>query len=64
MTDRDDSGSIDANYALVRGRIGLVHITDLANADYPWQRLFALLAADGYEGFTLAEIDKKAKQSA
>ena len=56
MADRDDSGAIDANYALVRGRIGLVHITDLADPDYPWQRLFALLAADGYEGFTLAEI--------
>lgn len=54
--DCDERGSIDANYALVRGRIGLVHITNLDDAGYPWRRLFELLAADGYEGFTLAEI--------
>jgi len=55
-SDRDENGSIDANYALVCGEIRLVHITDLANPDYPWRRLFELLAADGYEDFTLAEI--------
>jgi len=55
-TDLDENGSIDSNYSLVRGRVGLVHITDLADESYPWRRLFALLAADGYEGFTLAEI--------
>lgn len=58
-SDRDEGGSIDANYALVRGQIGLVHITDLANPDYPWRRLFALLADDGYDGFTLAEIGQQ-----
>ena len=56
MQDRDENGRIDDNYALVRGKIGLVHITDLANPDYPWRTLFRLLAADGYTGFTLAEI--------
>ena len=56
MQDRDENGEIDANYALVRGKVGLAHITDLANPDYPWRRLFELLAADGYEGFTLAEV--------
>lgn len=56
LQDRDENGEIDANYALVRGRIGLVHITNLEDDRYPWRRLFALLAADGYEGFTLAEI--------
>jgi len=55
-TDLDETGSIDSNYALVRGRIGLVHINELADEGYPWRRLFALLAADGYDGFTLAEI--------
>lgn len=54
--DCDERGSIDASYALVRDRIGLVHINELADARYPWRRLFALLGADGYEGFTLAEI--------
>jgi len=28
----------------------------LADEGYPWRRLFVLLAEDGYEGFTLAEI--------
>lgn len=55
-SDRDESGSIDANYALVHDAIRLVHITELANPEYPWRRLFALLAADGYAGYTLAEI--------
>ena len=56
LQDRDENGAIDANYARVRGRIGLVHITNLEDDQYPWRRLFALLAADGFEGFTLAEI--------
>ncbi|HPD13439.1 MAG TPA: sugar phosphate isomerase/epimerase [Planctomycetota bacterium] len=56
LEDRDADGSIDASYALVRGKIRLAHITDLADERYPWRRLFALLAADGYRGFTLAEI--------
>ncbi|HUT35513.1 MAG TPA: TIM barrel protein [Planctomycetota bacterium] len=56
LEDRDASGSIDANYALVRRQVRLVHITELADERYPWRRLFALLAADGYQGFTLAEI--------
>ena len=54
--DRDGSGSIAASYALVQGKIRLVHITELADTSYPWRDLFARLAADGYEGFTLAEI--------
>ena len=56
LSDRDESGSIESGYSLVRGKIRLVHITDLANPDYPWRDLFARLAADGYEGFTLAEV--------
>jgi len=54
--DRDERGSIAASYALVREKIRLVHITELADASYPWRDLFARLAADGYEGFTLAEL--------
>ena len=53
--DVDATGSIAANYNLVRSRIRLVHITDLVNA-YPWRNLFARLAADAYQGFTLAEV--------
>jgi sugar phosphate isomerase/epimerase len=54
--DCDEQGSIDANYALVRRQIRLVHINELADERYPWRRLFQLLAADGYQGFTLAEV--------
>lgn len=48
-------GSIDANFALLAGRIGLVHINELWS-DYPWQRLFGLLRQSGYAGYCLAEI--------
>jgi sugar phosphate isomerase/epimerase len=54
--DRDERGSIEASYGLVRGKIRLVHITELADGRYPWRDLFRRLAADGYQGFTLAEI--------
>lgn len=56
LSDRDENGSIDAHYALVHDAIRLVHITELASPEYPWRRLFELLAADGYNGYTLAEI--------
>ena len=48
-------GSIDANFTLLKDRIGLVHITELWN-DYPWPRLFELLQGAQYRGFALAEI--------
>lgn len=48
-------GSIDANFDLLKGRIRLVHITELCN-DYPWARLFELLKGISYQGFTLAEV--------
>lgn len=59
MQDRDAAGSIDANYGLLEKDIGLVHITELHN-EYPWARLFELLNASGYDGFTLAEIPESA----
>jgi sugar phosphate isomerase/epimerase len=52
-------GSIDANFALLKGEIGLVHITELWN-EYPWQRLFELLKENNYQGFCLAEIPESA----
>lgn len=48
-------GSIDEAYALLRHKIGLVHITELHTA-YPWRDLFTKLHRDGYAGYTLAEI--------
>ena len=53
--DVDATGSIAANYNLVRHWIRLVHITELVS-NYPWRNLFARLAADRYAGFTLAEV--------
>ena len=59
MQDRDESGSIDANYRLLEKDIHLVHITELWS-EYPWGRLFKLLNDSGYDGFTLAEIPESA----
>ena len=33
-----------------------MHLRDLTDEAYPWRELFALLQAQKYEGFTLAEI--------
>lgn len=48
-------GSIATDYRLVADHIGLVHLHDLTDADYPWPELFRLLDGDGYEGWCLAE---------
>ncbi|MDX2035943.1 MAG: TIM barrel protein [Isosphaeraceae bacterium] len=48
-------GSIDETFALVAGKIREVHLRDLTEF-YPWKRLFELLAAANYDGYTLAEI--------
>ena len=50
-------GSVEENYRLLSQKISLVHITEISRAEYPWRELFRLLKADGYEGYTLAEID-------
>ncbi len=50
------NGSIKENFALVGPRINEVHLRDLTDEAYPWRELFALLQAQKYEGFTLAEI--------
>jgi len=49
-------GSIAETFAMVRDRIGLVHLRDLYLEDYPFRELFRLLEQAGYQGFTLAEI--------
>ena len=51
-----ESGSVSAAFALFASKIREVHLHDLFDATYPWRELFALLAAQHYEGFTLAEI--------
>jgi len=50
------NGSIRENFALVAPKIREVHLRDLYDEAYPWTELFALLTAQNYDGFTLAEI--------
>jgi sugar phosphate isomerase/epimerase len=49
-------GSIRETFALVAPKVHEVHLHDLTDATYPWRELFALLKAQNYQGFTLAEI--------
>jgi sugar phosphate isomerase/epimerase len=54
--DMDANGSIQANFDLLKDKIGLVHITDIGVYQYPWQQLFDSLKAIDYAGYCLAEI--------
>jgi sugar phosphate isomerase/epimerase len=54
-TDMDADGSIDDHFALLKDRLGLVHLHGLYE-DYPYERLVELLADIGYDGYCLAEI--------
>ncbi len=49
-------GSIKETFALVAPKVHEVHLRDLTDEAYPWRELFALLRAQNYQGFTLAEI--------
>ena len=53
-TDLLDDG-FDANFRLVRDRIGQVHLRDLYE-EYPWRPLFAGLADITFDGYCFAEI--------
>ena len=55
--EEDANHSIKANFDLLKGHIGLVHINDIGIPKYPWQELFTLLKESGYQGFCLAEIE-------
>ena len=50
------NGSIKDNFALVADKIREVHLRDLTDEQYPWRELFALLTAQQFNGYTLAEI--------
>jgi sugar phosphate isomerase/epimerase len=49
------NGSIKEPFDLLKHKIGLVHMTEL-HTSYPYRELFSLLKAEGYDGYTLAEI--------
>ncbi len=55
-----ENGSIRGNFARVASKISVVHLRDLTDEQYPWVDLFALLKAQKFEGFTLAEIPASA----
>lgn len=55
-TDVAKDGSIRENFRLVSPKIREVHLRDLTDEQYPWRELFSLLAAQEYDGYTLAEI--------
>jgi sugar phosphate isomerase/epimerase len=50
------NGSVKETFGLVATKVREVHLHDLYDDTYPWRELFALLKAQNYEGFTLAEI--------
>jgi sugar phosphate isomerase/epimerase len=50
------NGSIRETFTLVAPKVHEVHLRDLTDEAYPWRELFALLHAQNYEGYTLAEI--------
>jgi sugar phosphate isomerase/epimerase len=55
-TDLDGAG-LEANFNLVKKRLGTIHIHDLIS-NYPWPEFFALLTKAGFEGWTLLEEGK------
>lgn len=55
-SDKDETGTIDAHFHLLKDAISLCHINELWREDYPWRRLFTLLKEMDYQGYTSAEI--------
>ncbi len=53
-TDLMDGG-LEKNFALLKDRIGQVHMRDLYVEDYPWQRLIGLLQEMKFPGYCFAE---------
>jgi len=53
--DVDASGSVKQDFDLVKDKIGLVHLHDLTDEQYPWAELLSLLKGNGYQGYCLAE---------
>jgi sugar phosphate isomerase/epimerase len=55
QADLLDEG-FDANFRLVRDRIGQVHMRDLFLEEYPWRRLVTALSDMRFAGYCFAEI--------
>ncbi len=52
---------IEAQFNLVKGRIGNVHLRELSS-DYPWRELFSLLARSGYQGYCDIEVSPESTE--
>ena len=53
--------SLEAQFNLVRGRIGNVHLRELYT-DYPWRQLFSLLSRSGYSGYCDVEVSPESTE--
>ena len=59
QTDLLDGG-FEANFRLVRDRIGQIHMRDLFVEEYPWRKLIASLTEMKFDGYCYAEIPESA----
>ncbi|PYR57313.1 MAG: xylose isomerase [Acidobacteria bacterium] len=59
QTDLLDGG-FEANFRLVRDRIGQIHMRDLFVEEYPWRKLIASLTEMKFDGYCFAEIPESA----
>jgi hypothetical protein len=53
--------SLEAQFNLVKGRIGNVHLRELYT-DYPWRELFSLLSRSGYSGYCDVEVSPESTE--
>ncbi len=53
--------NIEAQFNLVKGRIGNVHLRELST-DYPWRELFSLLSRSGYQGYCDIEVSPESTE--
>jgi sugar phosphate isomerase/epimerase len=53
--------SLEAQFNLVKGRIGNVHLRELSS-DYPWRDLFRLLSQSGYPGYCDVEVSPESAE--
>lgn len=52
---------IEAQFNLVKGRIGNVHLRELST-DYPWRDLFRLLSQSNYQGYCDVEVSPESAE--
>jgi sugar phosphate isomerase/epimerase len=55
--DVDENGSVAGDFTIVKDRLGLVHLHDLYDEEYPWVELLGLLKGSGYDGYCMAECN-------